>query len=113
MLPLLSLTRIPRVGDESKTPEIQAAMEAAEKKRGKGGANREGPTTSPDLGAFRAIHPIRNGRAVPGSQQQRLGRPAAELESIRLGGSGPPVIGEGEAQLTQAEENVERLKRAA
>src|SRR5258708_37087115 len=87
-------------------PEIQAAMEAAEKARQ--GVRIAKADYIPDVGAF-AQYTYQNG--VPflvhnnGSVGLRMSWKVFDW------GKRSAAIAEGEAQLTQAEENVQRLKR--
>jgi outer membrane protein TolC len=103
--PLLSLAEYRDLGI-NRNPEIQAAMEAAEKARQ--GVRIAKADYIPDLGAF-AQYTYQNG--VPflvhnnGSVGLRMSWKVFDW------GKRSAAIGEGEAQVTQAEENVQRLKR--
>jgi multidrug efflux pump subunit AcrB/outer membrane protein TolC len=103
--PLLSLAAYHEQGIHQ-NPEIQAAMEAAEKARQ--GVRIAKADYIPDVGAF-AEYTYQNG--VPflfhnnGSVGLRMNWKVFDW------GKRSAAIGEGEAQLTQTEENVERLKR--
>jgi outer membrane protein TolC len=103
--PLFSLAAYCELGI-NQHPEIQAAMEAVEKARQ--GVRIAKADYIPDVGAF-AQYTYQNG--VPflvhnnGSVGLRLSWRVFDW------GKRSATIGEGEAQLTQAEENVERLKR--
>jgi multidrug efflux pump subunit AcrB/outer membrane protein TolC len=103
--PLLSLAAYRELGI-NQNPEIQAAMEAAEKARQ--GARIAKADYIPDVGAF-VQYTYQNG--VPflvhnnGSVGLRMSWKVFDW------GKRSAAIGEGEAQLTQAEENVQRLKR--
>jgi outer membrane protein TolC len=103
--PLLSLAAYRELGI-NQNPEIQAAIEAAEKARQ--AVRIAKADYIPDVGAF-AQYTYQNG--VPflvhnnGSVGLRLSWKVFDW------GKRSAAIGEGEAQLTQAEENVQRLKR--
>jgi outer membrane protein TolC/preprotein translocase subunit SecF len=103
--PLLSLAAYRELG-MNQHPEIQAAMEAAEKARQ--GVRIAKADYIPDVGAF-AQYTYQNG--VPflvhnnGSVGLRMSWKVFDW------GKRSAAIGEGESQLTQAEENVQRLKR--
>src|SRR6202521_3038897 len=103
--PLLSLAEYRDLGI-NQNPEIQAAMAAAEKARE--GVRIAKADYIPDVGAF-AQYTYQNG--VPflvhnnGSVGLRLSWKVFDW------GKRSAAIGEGEAQSTQAEENVQRLKR--
>ena len=103
--PLLSLAEYRDLGI-NQNPEIQAAMEAAEKARQ--GVRIARADYIPDVGAF-AQYTYQNG--VPflvhnnGSVGLRMSWKVFDW------GKRSAAIGEGEAQVLQAEENVQRLKR--
>jgi len=103
--PLLSLAEYRDLGI-SQNPEIQAAMEAAEKARQ--GVRIAKADYIPDVGAF-AQYTYQNG--VPflvhnnGSVGLRMSWKVFDW------GKRSAAIGEGEAQVMQAEENVQRLIR--
>jgi outer membrane protein TolC len=103
--PLLSLAAYRDLG-MSQNPEIQAAIEAAEKSRQ--GVRIAKADYIPDVGAF-AQYTYQNG--VPflvhnnGSVGLRMSWKLFDW------GKRSAAIGEGEAQMLQAEENVQRLKR--
>jgi outer membrane protein TolC len=103
--PLLSLAEYRDLGI-NQNPEIQAAMEAAEKARQ--GVRIAKADYIPDVGAF-AQYTYQNG--VPflvhnnGSVGLRMSWKVFDW------GKRSAAIGEGEAQVMQAEENVQRLKR--
>jgi outer membrane protein TolC len=103
--PLLSLAAYRELGI-NQNPEIRAAMESAEKARQ--GVRIARADYIPDVGAF-AQYTYQNG--VPflvhnnGSVGLRMSWKVFDW------GKRSATIGEGEAQLMQAEENVERLKR--
>jgi multidrug efflux pump subunit AcrB/outer membrane protein TolC len=103
--PLLSLAEYRDLGI-NRNPEIQAAMEAAAKARQ--GVRIAKADYIPDVGAF-AQYTYQNG--VPflvhnnGSIGLRMSWKAFDW------GKRSAAIGEGEAQVMQAEENVQRLKR--
>ena len=103
--PLLSLAEYRDLGI-NRNPEIQAAMEAAEKARQ--GVRIAKADYIPDVGAF-AQYTYQNG--VPflvhnnGSVGLRMSWKVFDW------GKRSAAIGEGEAQVMQAEENVQRLKR--
>ena len=103
--PLLSLAAYRELGI-SQNPEIQAAIEAAEKARQ--GVRIAKADYIPDVGAF-AQYTYQNG--VPflvhnnGSVGLRMSWKLFDW------GKRSAAIGEGEELLTQAEENVQRLKR--
>ena len=103
--PLLSLPEYRDLG-MNQNPEIQAAMEAAEKARQ--GVRIAKADYIPDVGAF-AQYTYQNG--VPflvhnnGSVGLRMSWKVFDW------GKRSAAIGEGEAQVMQAEENVQRLRR--
>ena len=103
--PLLSLAEYRELG-MSQNPEIQAAMEAAEKARQ--GVRIAKADYIPDVGAF-AQYTYQNG--VPflvhnnGSVGLRMSWKVFDW------GKRSAAIGEGEAQVMQAEENVQRLRQ--
>jgi outer membrane protein TolC len=103
--PLLSMAAYRELGI-NQNPEIQAAMQAAEKARQ--GIRIAKADYIPDVGAF-AQYTYQNG--VPflvhnnGSVGLRMSWKVFDL------GKRSAAIGEAEAQLTQAEENINRLKR--
>jgi multidrug efflux pump subunit AcrB/outer membrane protein TolC len=103
--PLLSLALYRDLGIKQ-NPEIQAGMEAAEKARQ--GVRIAKADYIPDVAAF-AQYTYQNG--VPflvhnnGSVGLRMSWKVFDW------GKRSSAIGEGEAQLTQAEENIQRLKR--
>ena len=103
--PLLSLAAYRELGT-NQNPEIQAAREAAEKARE--GVRIAKAAYIPDVGAF-AQYTYQNG--VPflvhnnGSVGLRMNW------SVFDWGKRSAAIGEGEARLTQAEENIQRLTR--
>ena len=104
-IPLLSLAEYRDLGI-NQNPEIQAAMEAAEKARQ--GVRIAKADYIPDVGAF-AQYTYQNG--VPflvhnnGSVGLRMSWKVFDW------GKRSAAIGEGEAQVMQAEENVQRLRR--
>src|SRR5207247_11455088 len=104
-IPLLYLAEYRDLGI-NQNPEIQAAMEAAEKARQ--GVRIAKADYIPDVGAF-AQYTYQNG--VPflvhnnGSVGLRMSWKVFDW------GKRSAAIGEGEAQVKQAEENVQRLRR--
>jgi outer membrane protein TolC len=102
---LLSLAEYRDLGI-NQNPEIQAAMEAAEKARQ--GVRIAKADYIPDVGAF-AQYTYQNG--VPFLVHNNGSVGLRMSWSVFDWGKRSAAIGEGEARLMQAEENVQRLKR--
>jgi outer membrane protein TolC len=103
--PLLSLAEYRDLG-MNQNPEIQAAMEAAEKARQ--GVRIAKADYIPDLGAF-AQYTYQNGLPFLVHNNGSVGLRMSW--NVFDWGKRSAAIGEGEAHAKQAEENVQRLKR--
>src|ERR1700687_5042319 len=103
--PLLSLAEYRDLG-VNQNPEIQAAVEAAEKTRQ--GVRIAKADYIPDVGAF-AQYTYQNG--VPFLVHNNASAGLRMSWKVFAWGKRSAAIGEGEAQVVQAEENIQRLKR--